>query len=280
MKAKLFILMLFFANTYFSMYAQKDTVYLNTNGDKVSPNLATHYLVKTRASKTNTETYEEFDAQLGNKLRFYVLKKLPQITLQEMVVTGYVVENGQNVSSYKQPFIETYLDSAMLKHGVFMEWYPLGSLKTKAAYLQGRLNGSLETYYANGKPKQIEVYHLDTLTSGRSFDSLGTEIANEPYFELPKFPKGKELAMYRFIAPTIRYPLNARNSGIQETIFVSFTIDKNGKVTDIKTINSQSADLKVESIRAVKAMPKWTPARLDSQNIAMTYLLPIKYILE
>jgi TonB family protein len=281
MTIKLLFILVIIINIFCPLLAQnqRDTVYLNALGDKVIPNLASRYLVKSKSSKTNTETHEEYDAISGRKSSFYILKKLPQITLDEMVVTGYVVENGQPISSYKKPFITTYLDSAMLKQSNYMEWYPSGSLKIKATYVQGRLNGNLETYHPNGKPKQIEVYHLDTLTTGHSFDSLGIAITHVPYFELPRFPKG-QLAMYRFLAQLIKYPKNARESGTQETIFVSFTIDIKGKITNIRTINSQSTDLVTASIQTVKAMPKWAPAKLDGQNIAVTYVLPIKYILE
>jgi TonB family protein len=280
MQAKTLFLLLFLSIIHVCVFAQKDTTYYNARGVKVAPSLATTYLIRTKSQNSQAETYEEYDASFKYKKRFYVLKKMPQTTMAEVVVTGYQVNsNGQRLAFDKEPDIFTPIDSVMLKQGIYMEWYPSGTLKTKGSYFAGKLNGSLETYYENGKSKQVETYHLDTLKTGHSFDSLGVEVAHSPYFELPKFPKG-ESEMFKFLCYTIKYPPTARRDGIQERIFVSFTVEKDGKITTIQPRNGQTKDLKTECIRTISVMPKWTPARMDGENVATTFVLPVKFILE
>jgi TonB family protein len=259
--------------------AQKDSVYFDVNGVKVTPALAATYQVRTQVKKPQIEIIEDYDAILGYKKRYCMFKKLPQWTMEEVVITGYEMVGGQRAASYKRPKIVKSLDSSMVKHGSFMEWYPSGTLKARGTYFYGRLNGTLETFHPNDKPMQIEEYHLDTLKKAICFDSLGTETTQAPFFELPKYPEG-DAAFYKFLAQTVRFPKEAREAGIQETIFVSFTIDKTGKVTKTKTLKSKTKDLATESIRTVEAIPKWTPAKLDGKPIEMTLLIPFTFVLE
>jgi TonB family protein len=279
MSLKTFYFSLIYLSSVCIATAQKDTIYLDVNGAKVAPSLAAIYQIRTQVKKSQIEIIEEYDAVLGYKKRYYMLKKLPQWTMEEVVITGYAMVGGQRVASDKRPKVVKILDSSMVKHGSLMEWYPSGSLKTRGTYLYGRLNGSLETFHTNDKPMQIEEYHLDTLKKATCFDSLGIETTHEPFFELPKYPKG-DAAFYKFLGQTIRYPKEAREEGIQETIFVSFTIDKIGKVTKTKTLKSKYKDLAAESIRTIEAIPKWTPAKLDGKHIEMALLIPFTFVLE
>jgi TonB family protein len=279
MTVKTFFVSLIYVSSIAVCTAQKDTIYLDANGKKVAPYLAVTYEIHVQIKKSQIETIEEYDAVLGYKKRFYMLKKLPQWTMEEIRITAVSNNGGRPESPKYEPRTIIYSDSIMMKHGSLMEWYPSGALKTRGAYLAGRLNGTLETFHANDKPMQVEEYHLDTLKKATSFDSLGTEIAHKPFFELPKYPKG-DAAMYKFLSQTVRYPANARQMGAQETIFVSFSIDKTGKVTDVKSVKNKSPELGFESVRTIKALPKWSPALLDGKPIEMTYVMPITYGIE
>lgn len=279
MTVKTFFLSLIYVSSIAICTAQKDTIYLDVNGAKVVSSLAATYQIRTQVKKSQIEIIEEYDAILGYKKRYSMFKKLPQWTMEEVVITGYAMVGGQRVASDKRPKVVKILDSSMVKHGSFMEWYPSGSLKVRGSYLFGRFNCTLETFHTNDKLMQIEEYHLDTLKKANCFDSLGNETTLNPFFELPKYPKG-DAALFKFLSQTIRFPKEAREAGMQETIFVSFTIDKTGKVTKTKTLKSKSKDLASESIRTVEAIPKWTPAKLDGKPIEMTLLIPFTFVLE
>jgi TonB family protein len=280
MSLKLFLLCQLNISIICFVTAQKDTIYLDSKGANVAPSLAKTYQVRTMIKKSQTEIIEEYDATLGYKSRQYVLKKSPPWTLPEVIVTVSLISPfGQRMPSITKDKLIKTLDSSMVKHGGFMEWYPSGQLKTRGTYMYGRLHGILESFYPSDKPMQIEEYHLDTLNSSSFFDSLGTQITHAPYFELPKYPEG-EKAMFRFLATTIRYPSKARDIGFQEAIYVSFSINKEGKTTNIKTLKSNSKDLADEAIKVIKAMPKWKPARMNGEPIEMTLLLPIIFRIE
>ncbi len=66
------------------------------------------------------------------------------------------------------------------------------------------------------------------------------------------------------------------NSTGKQKIWVKFTIDKTGKVMDIKA-KSPYKNLEKEAIRIVKKLPKMTPGKQRTRSVAVKYTLPIVF---
>ncbi len=109
------------------------------------------------------------------------------------------------------------------------------------------------------------------------------ELAKEPVFTVvdqqPEYPGGIQ-AMYKFLGENIKYPAEASKNRIQGKVFLTFIIGSTGKIRDVKILKGVSDSLDQESIRVVKAMPKWTPGRKDGKAVAVKYNLPISFVLE
>ncbi|NTW23768.1 MAG: energy transducer TonB, partial [Lentimicrobium sp.] len=76
--------------------------------------------------------------------------------------------------------------------------------------------------------------------------------------ESPSFPGGDE-ARIRFLTDNIKYPQIARESSIQGTVYVTFVVEKNGNVTDVRILRGIGGGCDEEAVRVIKAMPKWNP---------------------
>lgn len=123
--------------------------------------------------------------------------------------------------------------------------------------------------------------------AGNVYDIDITEAEVEPEFpevtyELanvqikPEFPGG-ESAMYEFLGTNIHYPAEAQKQGIQGMVIVSFTIDKDGSVTEAKAVRSPHESLSKEAVRVVLSMPKWSPGINNGVAVKVTYTLPLKF---
>jgi TonB family protein len=259
---KTITILLFMSNI--SLMAQKDTIYFTSKSKKTENKaLANYYTVVT--TKNMVEIKEDFDMS-GKKESFYMYKKLP-------------VFNKESVGSEKKASKKkAQPDSAMVKHGNFVEWYESGELKVRGAYFAGQLQGTLETFYRNGKLKRDDLYAFDTLKSGHCFDSLGTEITYFPYYIQPEFIGGAE-ALFRFLSNNIKYPAYARERSIEGTVYVKFVIATDGSVVDIEVKKGVNG-LDNESMRVVGLMPKWTVGKLDGEKTRVSYTLPVKFKLE
>ena len=91
--------------------------------------------------------------------------------------------------------------------------------------------------------------------------------------QMPEYPGGSE-ALQEYISMNLKYPALKEVSG---KVFVSFVVDKKGKVTDVRVKNEVDAALSKEAIRLVKAMPLWTPGKLDGKPVNVQLNLPIYF---
>lgn len=96
--------------------------------------------------------------------------------------------------------------------------------------------------------------------------------------EMPLFPGGNE-GMTEFIIQNITYPEKARQNSIQGTVYVSFIINKNGKVEKPEIVRGVSPELDAESIRVVEAMPDWKPGIQRGKPVSVRYTVPMNFVL-
>lgn len=92
------------------------------------------------------------------------------------------------------------------------------------------------------------------------------------------FPGGTQARM-KFLKDNLKYPQQARETGTQGTVYVTFVVEKDGTVSDVKAMKGIGAGCDEEAVRVIKAMPKWTPAKHNGKIVRMQYILPFKFTL-
>jgi protein TonB len=97
--------------------------------------------------------------------------------------------------------------------------------------------------------------------------------------EMPSFPGG-EGKMLEYIAKNIKYPPPARENGIQGRVYVTFVVDKDGKIKDAKVLRGVGGGCDEEALRVVKTMPEWKPGRQNGRNVQVQYNLPVNFVLK
>lgn len=90
---------------------------------------------------------------------------------------------------------------------------------------------------------------------------------------------GGDAARMKFLQENIKYPQAAREGNVQGTVWVTFVVEKDGSLTDIKVLRDIGGGCGEEAIRVVKAMPKWTPAQQRGKKVRHQFNLPIKFTL-
>ncbi|MDE5424365.1 energy transducer TonB [Ancylomarina sp. DW003] len=105
----------------------------------------------------------------------------------------------------------------------------------------------------------------------------------EPIFvlveDMPEFPGGNE-ALLKYLAAKLDYPEQAKNNKVEGKVYVSFIIDLDGSIVNIKIVRGVNADLGAEAIRVIKAMPKWIPGKQRGKSVRVNYVLPIIFSLK
>jgi periplasmic protein TonB len=93
----------------------------------------------------------------------------------------------------------------------------------------------------------------------------------------PDYPDGNR-ALYEFIRNNLKYP----NPEIAGTVYVSFDVETDGTLTNIRVLRGINADFDKEALRLVRLMPKWKPAFCERsrQAVKTAYTIPIRFRLE
>ncbi|MCQ2197489.1 MAG: TonB family protein [Bacteroidaceae bacterium] len=91
-----------------------------------------------------------------------------------------------------------------------------------------------------------------------------------------QFPGGEE-ACYKWLSEHIKYPAVCQEQGIQGRVFVSFVVNKDGSIVDVKVMRSPDENLSKEAERVVKQMPKWKPARQGNKTVRSRFNLPVMF---
>ncbi|TVQ87839.1 MAG: energy transducer TonB [Bacteroidetes bacterium] len=108
------------------------------------------------------------------------------------------------------------------------------------------------------------------------------EIEEEQIFTIvedqPGFPGG-DAALMQYLTNNLRYPTMAREAGIQGTVFVTFVVERDGSITDVRILRGVGGGLDEEAVRVVRNMPRWTPGRQRGQAVRVQFNLPIRFVL-
>ena len=87
----------------------------------------------------------------------------------------------------------------------------------------------------------------------------------------PDFPGGME-KFYKFVGNNYQTP---EEEGLKGKVYVTFVVEKDGSLTDIKVIRDIGYGTGKEAIRVLNKCPKWTPGEQNGKKVRVLYSLPI-----
>ncbi|MDB0027363.1 energy transducer TonB [Flavobacteriales bacterium] len=95
---------------------------------------------------------------------------------------------------------------------------------------------------------------------------------------MPKFPGGN-LALMRYIGKNVKYPSICKEYNITGKVYVSYIVDKQGEVTNVKIVRGVDKNLDAEAVRVVKSLPKYTPGTQRGKPVRVMFTMPINFTL-
>ena len=93
---------------------------------------------------------------------------------------------------------------------------------------------------------------------------------------MPQYPGG-QIAMMKYIMENMKYPEQAMKKGIQGRVAVSFIVEKDGSISDVKPILSVHPLLNKEAVRVVESMPKWSPGKQNGKPVRVRFNIPVMF---
>ena len=97
--------------------------------------------------------------------------------------------------------------------------------------------------------------------------------------QMPSFPGGMQ-ALMEYLGNNVKYPVVAQENGVQGRVVVSFVVERDGSITDVKVVRSVDPSLDKEAVRVVKSMPRWIPGKQNGQAVRVKYNVPVAFRLQ
>lgn len=94
--------------------------------------------------------------------------------------------------------------------------------------------------------------------------------------KMPEFPGGQQ-ALMKYVGSKIRYPEEAMENSIQGTVFVTFVVEPDGRITGVRILRGIGHGCDEEAMRVVKSMPNWTPGKQLGKAVRVQYNLPVRF---
>ncbi|RZK52471.1 MAG: TonB family protein [Pedobacter sp.] len=158
------------------------------------------------------------------------------------------------------------VDFEVEKDDVFIE---------EGGYKDGFKQGTWTGKYQSGKSNYNETYNLGKLVSG--IKTIGdkkyeyTDLGSPPSF------RGGINQFYKYLSNSIRFPKDAMERGIKGKVLISFTIEKDGKITEAKIEKGVNPSIDQEALRVIRASPDWIPGIQRGAYVKVKYNIPISF---
>lgn len=211
--------------------------------------------------------------------------------------------DSSNVRIYKFYYINGK------QNGEQFAWFSNGKLKFKEVYFNGVKTGKCYNYFNNGKIEN-ELNYLEGVMNDNQvyYDSTGKVLREEIFkngkriFPGDEFVVEEKNAEYidgcelisneddrkscgmkqlgRFLQKNLKYPQIAQKYEMAGRVFLSFIVDRDGKISEVEVVKGLCESMDQEAKRVLELMPNWKPATQNGKPVRSKFNLPISFLLE
>ena len=125
----------------------------------------------------------------------------------------------------------------------------------------------------------IQFYKVSPSAMVVTTDAIGDTEVYDVVEQMPQFPGGPS-ALFDYLANSIKYPVAAEDAKLQGRVIVTFTVERDGSITDVRVAHSSGESLDEEALRVVKSMPRWIPGRQKGKAVRVQYTVPVTFRLQ
>jgi len=91
----------------------------------------------------------------------------------------------------------------------------------------------------------------------------------------PSFNGGDANEFSKWVNSRLVYPEIAKENGVQGRVTLQFTVEADGRVTNVRVLRGVDPSLDKEAVRVVSSSPKWKPGKQRDRAVKVTYTFPV-----
>ena len=113
-------------------------------------------------------------------------------------------------------------------------------------------------------------------------EAAGEVLKAKEVIAQPEPPKEEEAKVFDVVEQMPSFPGGpvAEENGIQGRVIVTFVVEKDGSITDVRVVKSVDPSLDKEAQRVVKSMPRWIPGKQNGSAVRVKYTVPVTFRLQ
>ena len=245
--------------------------------DPVSGEVLTQNQILT-ADKTST--WNDFYKYLGSTIAYpsAAAKK----KLQGNTIVNFTVRSGKIMNVYAQNELGEGCDDEVINSISNFDDY-LGKDGNYSIKVSFKLDNA-DTEIKNATASTSDDYNSLQNINIIGFAPKKEETTDQTVYSFvsmstpPAYPGGVN-KFYEFLSKSIKYPAFAADNDIQGNVFVSFVVEKDGSLTDIKVDRKLGFGTDEEALRVLKLSKRWNPGMQNGKAVRVKYNIPIKFSL-
>ena len=145
--------------------------------------------------------------------------------------------------------------------------------KIKLIFSENKVSGLTKTLWSKEDQEDIEIKRGEFSNSVEKLNGKDdNSIYNSSGLDVrPEYPGGMP-EFYLYIQKNYKVPYV---KGLSGKVLVSFVIEKDGSITDIKVLRDAGHGTGDEAVRILKNCKKWSPGEQNGAKVRCSYVLPI-----
>jgi protein TonB len=120
---------------------------------------------------------------------------------------------------------------------------------------------------------------IDILSAGTDSGKTTVGSFTKPFLTaevMPDFVGGPE-ALRRYMQRNLRFPSQAASAAVSGRVYISFTVNADGSISDVAVIKGLGYGTDEEAVRVISKMPPWSPGRQNDHAVPVRYTMPITF---
>ena len=140
-------------------------------------------------------------------------------------------------------------------------------LAAAAGFAQTKMDTKSVDLFSTDEPEKVEKQE----NSGPDFFTIVED--------MPTYPGGDE-AFFQFIASNTKYPPEAKKRGVTGVVYVSYIVNTQGNVQDVRVVRGVDPLLDAEAVRVVKKLKGFSPGMQRGKPVNVQFTLPVRFYLQ